>query len=70
MCVSVYCWWFIESLIFITFSIQILKNAKTKFGFCTKKLVVQGFKVLHLSFYTTLLLWEVFHKCVMLSAGD
>ena len=68
--VSTHCWSFIESLIFSTFSIQIFKNAKSNFGFCTKKLVVQGFRVLHLSLYTTLLLWEDSHRCVMLSAGD
>ena len=68
--VSIHCWWFIESLIFSTFSIQIFKNAKSNFSFCTKRLVVQGFRVLHLSLYTTLSLWEDSHRCVMLGAGD
>ena len=47
-----------------------IKERKKIFGFCTKELVVQGFRVLHLSLYTTLLLLEVVHKCVMLVPGD
>ena len=36
MSVSIRCWWFTESLIFSTFSIQIFKNRISNFGFVPK----------------------------------
>ena len=47
MSVSIYCWWFIESLIFFYIFYTDIQKCKIKFGFCTRKLVVQGFRVLH-----------------------
>ena len=53
---------FYSPWIFSTFSIQRCKNAKSNFGFCIKKLVVQGFRVLKLSLYI-FILQEDKHIC-------